>query len=409
MAKANTATRGALQDVPFLWEGRDKRGRRVTGKSLARDDKALRVILRTQGIAPLSVRRQSTRGRRGKVSPNDIAVFSRQTATMLSAGVPLVQGFEIVGAGLEKAAMQKLVQDIRTDIEGGSSLREALSRRPEHFSDLYVNLVAAGEQAGALDTLLDKIANYLEKTEALKKKVRKAMVYPAMVLAMAVLVTIALMVWVIPQFESLFAGFGAELPFFTQVVINLSRAVNHNLVLVLLVLIGGPWGIYTWVNRSAPVRAWLSRTALQLPAIGPILRNSALARYCRTLATLFSAGVPLVEALESVAGATGNSVYRDAVLRVREEVATGQRLQRAMDNTGLFPNLIVQMIGVGEEAGALDTMAAKVATFYETEVDNAVDALADMLEPIIMAVLGTLIGGLVMSMYLPIFKLGGAV
>jgi len=409
MAKATTATRKIAQDITFLWQGRDKRGRRVTGKSTARDDKALRVTLRTQGIAPLSVRKQSTSGRRGKVTPEDIAVFSRQTATMLAAGIPLVQGFEIVGSGLEKASMQKLVQDLRTDIEGGSSLRETLARRPQHFSELYVNLVAAGEQAGALDTLLEKIATYLEKTEALKKKVRKALVYPTMVLLVALVVTIGLLVYVIPQFESLFAGFGAELPPFTQFVITLSRGVNNHLFLVLLTLIGGPWAIMAWIKRSAPVRETLSRWALDIPVIGPILRNSALARYCRTLSTLFSAGVPLVEALESVAGATGNTVYRDAVMRIREEVATGQRLQRAMDNTGLFPNLIVQMIGIGEEAGALDTMAGKVASFYEAEVDAAVDAMASLLEPIIMAILGVLIGGLVMSMYLPIFKLGGAV
>lgn len=409
MAKSPTAGRNLIQDVTFLWEGKDKRGRRITGKTLARDDKALRVTLRTQGIAPTSVRKQSTRGRRGKITPEDIAVFSRQTATMLSAGIPLVQGFEIVGSGLEKTSMQKLVQDLRTDIEGGSSLREALSRRPEHFSDLYVNLVAAGEQAGALDTLLEKIATYLEKTEAIKKKVRKALTYPVMVLIVAILVTIGLLVYVIPQFESLFAGFGAELPAFTQFVINLSRGINNHLLLVIAVMVGGPWGLFTWIKRSPPVQETLSRLALNIPVIGPILRNSALARYCRTLSTLFTAGVPLVEALESVAGATGNTVYRDAVMRVREDVATGQRLQRAMDATGLFPNLIVQMIGVGEEAGALDTMAGKVASFYEAEVDASVDALASMLEPIIMGILGILIGGLVMSMYLPIFKLGGAV
>ena len=409
MAKASTATRSVVQDITFLWEGKDKRGRRITGKTQARDDKALRVTLRTQGIAPLSIRKQSTRGRRGKVTTEDIAVFSRQTATMLSAGIPLVQGFEIVGAGLEKASMQKLVQDLRTDIEGGSSLREALARRPEHFSDLYVNLVAAGEQAGALDSLLEKIATYLEKTEALKKKVRKALTYPIMVLVVAILVTIGLLIYVIPQFESLFAGFGAELPPFTQFVINLSRGINNHLVLVIGALAGGPWAIYTWIKRTPRVQETLSRLALDVPVIGPILRNSALARYCRTLSTLFTAGVPLVEALESVAGATGNTVYRDGVMRVREEVATGQRLQRAMDATGLFPSLIVQMIGVGEEAGALDAMAGKVASFYEAEVDTSVDALASMLEPIIMGILGILIGGLVMSMYLPIFKLGGAV
>jgi len=408
MATPLTA-RGLRRDIPYLWEGKDKRGRHVTGKSVAASEVALRAELRNQGIAPTRLRRQSTRGRGGKVNALDIAVFSRQLATMLAAGIPMVQGFEIVGAGHDKAAMQQLILDIKSDVESGSSLREALQRRPQHFSDLYVNLVAAGEQAGALDSLLEKIATYLEKTESLKKKIKKALTYPTAVLVVAMVVTVLLLIKVIPQFESLFAGFGADLPAFTVMVINMSRFLQNNGILLAIVLGGAGYAAYVFYKRSAALRERLDRYSLEIPVIGNILRNAALARYARTLATMFTAGVPLVEALESVAGATGNIVYRDGTLRIRDEVATGQRLQRAMDNTGLFPNMVVQMIGVGEEAGALDNMSAKVADFYEAEVDNAVDALASLLEPMIMAILGVVVGGLVIAMYLPIFKLGQAV
>ena len=408
MATPLTA-RGLRRDIPYLWEGKDKRGRLVTGKSVAASEVALRAELRNQGIAPTRLRRQSTRGRGGKVNTLDIAVFSRQLATMLAAGIPMVQGFEIVGAGHDKAAMQPLILDIKSDVESGSSLREALQRRPKHFSDLYVNLVAAGEQAGALDSLLEKIATYLEKTESLKKKIKKALTYPAAVLVVAMVVTVGLRIDVIPQFESLFAGFGADLPAFTMMVINMSRFMQHHGITLGLILGAATYGAISFYKRSAALRERLDRYSLEIPIIGKILRNAALARYARTLATMFTAGVPLVEALESVAGATGNIVYRDGTLRIRDEVATGQRLQRAMDNTGLFPNMVVQMIGVGEEAGALDNMSAKVADFYEAEVDNAVDALASLLEPMIMAILGVVVGGLVIAMYLPIFKLGQAV
>ena len=329
---------------------------------------------------------------------------------MLAAGIPLVQAFEIVGTGHDKPAMQKLMLDIKADIEGGTSLHEALAKHPLYFDDLFVNLVEAGEQAGALETLLDKIATYKEKTEALKKKVKKALFYPAAVLVVAVIVTVILLIFVIPQFETLFKGFGADLPAFTQMVINLSRFVQAQ---------GSSWLIVarrrhltpSSTSRSARGRCASSSTALSLkfPIIGPILNKAAIARYARTLSTMFAAGVPLVEALESVAGATGNIVYEKAVLRMRDEVATGQRLQRAMENTGLFPNMVVQMIAVGEESGSLDAMAGKVATFYEAEVDNAVDSMSSLLEPLIMAILGVLVGGLVIAMYLPIFKLGSVV
>jgi type IV pilus assembly protein PilC len=388
----------------------DKKGNRVSGKSLAPDEAALRADLRRQGIAVNKVKKQAQAFRSGgKVNPADIAVFSRQLATMLAAGIPLVQSFDIVGNGNEKPAMQKLILDIKADVEGGTSLHEALGKHPLHFDDLYVNLVEAGEQAGALETLLDKIATYKEKTEALKKKVKKALFYPAAVMVVAVIVTVILLLFVIPQFEALFKGFGGELPAFTQMVINMSRWLQNNWYIFFGVIGAAVFAFIYFKKRSKAMREWLDRVSLKLPIIGPILYKSAIARFARTLSTMFAAGVPLVEALESVAGATGNIVFENAVLKMRDEVATGQRLQRAMENTGLFPNMVIQMIAVGEEAGALDTMSGKVANFYEAEVDNAVDSMSSLLEPLIMAVLGVLVGGLVVAMYLPIFKLGAVV
>jgi type IV pilus assembly protein PilC len=411
MAQAATASVKTIKrDFPFRWEGRDKKGKRLKGRSLAPDEAALRADLRRQGIAPSRVRKQSTMMKSGgKVKPMDIAVFSRQLATMLAAGIPLVQGFEIIGAGHEKPAMQRLILDIKSDVEGGTSLHEALAKHPLYFDDLYVNLVEAGEQAGALEGLLDKIAGYKEKTEALKKKVTKALFYPAAVLVVAVVVTMILLIFVIPQFEELFKGFGADLPAFTQMVINLSRFVQSNGIYIGAVVAGIFWTFFYFKKRSKRMREFLDRMALKMPIIGPILNKAAIARFARTLSTMFAAGVPLVEALESVAGATGNIVYENAVMRMRDEVATGQRLQRAMETTELFPNMVVQMIAVGEESGSLDTMSAKVASFYEAEVDNAVDAMSSLLEPLIMAILGVLVGGLVIAMYLPIFKLGAVV
>jgi type IV pilus assembly protein PilC len=410
MAQAATASvRAVKREVPFVWEGRDKRGARIKGRSLAPDESALRAELRRQGIAPSRIRKQRQVGRSGKVNPADIAVFSRQLATMLAAGIPLVQAFEIVGNGSDKPAMQKLVLDIKADVEGGTSLHEALGKHPLYFDDLYVNLVEAGEQAGALESLLDKVATYKEKTEALKKKVKKALFYPAAVLVVAFIVTTVLLIFVIPQFESLYKGFGANLPAFTQFVINLSHTVQHQGFFI-AVFIGGAAFAFTYFRkRSRAMREFLDRLSLKIPVIGPILNKSAIARYARTLSTMFAAGVPLVEALDSVAGATGNIVYENAVKKMRDEVSTGQRLQRSMENTGLFPNMVNQMIAVGEESGSLDEMSGKVATFYEAEVDNAVDAMSSLLEPLIMVVLGVLVGGLVIAMYLPIFKLASVV
>ena len=410
MAPAATATVKAIKrDIPFQWEGRDKRGSRIKGKSLAPDEQTLRAELRRQGVAPSRIRKQRQGRKGGKVNAADIAVFSRQLATMLAAGIPMVQAFQIVGSGSDKPAVQKLILDVKADIEGGTSLHEALGKHPLYFDDLYVNLVEAGEQAGALESLLDKIATYKEKTEALKKKVKKALFYPAAVLAVAVIVTVVLLVFVIPQFEALYKGFGADLPAFTQFVIHISQFVQHDGIFIALVVGGAIWAFIYFKKRSKAMRQFLDRLILKLPIIGPILNKAAIARYARTLSTMFAAGVPLVEALESVAGATGNIVYENAVLKMRDEVSTGQRLQRAMEATGLFPNMVNQMIAVGEESGSLDEMSAKVATFYEQEVDNAVDAMSSLLEPLIMLVLGVLVGGLVIAMYLPIFKLASVV
>ncbi len=409
MAQASTAIRNLKKDLAFNWEGMDKKGLRIKGRSLAPSEQALRGELRRQGIAATRIKQQSKSATGGKVKPEDIAIFSRQLATMLGAGIPLVQAFEIIGAGHEKPSMQKLVLEIKADVESGTSLHEALAKHPLYFDDLFVNLVEAGEQAGALESLLDKIATYKEKTEAVKKKVKKALFYPTAVLVVAVVVTIILLIFVIPQFESLFKGFGADLPAFTQMVINLSRFVQTRGWMLLIIFGAAGYAFFYFKKRSRAMRHFLDRMILKIPIIGPILNKAAIARFARTLSTMFSAGVPLVEALESVAGATGNIVYEEAVMKMRDEVSTGQRLQRAMENTGMFPNMVVQMIAVGEESGALDTMSGKVANFYEEDVDNAVDSMSSLLEPLIMAILGVLVGGLVIAMYLPIFKLGAVV
>ncbi len=398
------------KETQYLWEGKDKRGNKVRGKSLAANEAALRADLRRQGVAATRIKTQSNAFKSGgKITPMDIAVFSRQLATMMASGIPMVQSFEIVGNGHEKPAMQKLILDIKANIEGGSTLHESLAKFPLYFDDLFVNLVEAGEQAGALETLLDKIATYKEKTEALKKKIKKALFYPAAVLVVAVIVSVILLIFVIPQFESLFKGFGADLPAFTQFVVDLSRFMQHRGWLLLIAAVGGGYTFLYFKKRSRNMRRNLDRIMLKAPIIGPILIKAAIARFARTLSTMFAAGVPLVEAMQSVAGATGNIVYEEATLRMKDEVATGQRLQRAMDNTGLFPNMVVQMIAVGEEAGSLDSMSAKVADFYESEVDAAVDSMSSLMEPLIMAVLGVLVGGMVIAMYLPIFKLGSVV
>ncbi|MGI9202713.1 MAG: type II secretion system F family protein [Woeseiaceae bacterium] len=405
------AETAALGSKPFLWEGTDRKGNKVKGKSMAADEAAVRADLRRQGVVPSRVRKQSAGLFKGqsKITPGDIAIFSRQLATMLAAGIPLVQAFEIVGSGHENAAMQKLILAIKGDVEGGSALAEALAKHPIYFDDLFVNLVEAGEQAGALETLLDKVATYKEKTEAIKKKIKKALTYPMAVLVVAFVVTIILLIFVIPAFEDLFQGFGADLPAFTRMVIDLSQFVRNQGWYLAVMIAAAIYAFLYFKKRSRPMRHFLDRMALRMPIIGPIMQKASIARYARTLSTMFSAGVPLVEALESVAGATGNIVYEVGVLQMKDEVATGLRLQQSMENTDLFPNMVIQMIAVGEESGSLDEMSAKVADFYEEDVDNAVDNLSSLLEPMIMAILGVLVGGLVVAMYLPIFKMGSVI
>lgn len=401
----------ATMNEPFLWEGTDRKGKKVKGKSMAATEAAVRADLRRQGVVPTRIRKQrkSLLSGASKITPSDIAIFSRQLATMLAAGIPLVQAFEIVGNGHENAAMQKLIMAIKADVEGGSALAEALAKHPLYFDDLFVNLVESGEQAGALETLLDKIATYKEKTEAIKKKIKKALTYPAAVLVVAFVVTTILLIFVIPAFEDLFQGFGADLPTFTRMVIDLSVFVRTQGWMLAMGIAAAVFAFFYFKKRSKAMRHFLDRMTLRMPVIGPIMQKASIARYARTLSTMFAAGVPLVEALESVSGATGNIVYEQGVLKMRDEVATGQRLQQAMENTDLFPNMVVQMIAVGEESGSLDDMSAKVADFYEEDVDNAVDNLSSLLEPLIMAILGVLVGGLVVAMYLPIFKMGAVI
>ncbi|MCG7954873.1 MAG: type II secretion system F family protein, partial [Candidatus Thiodiazotropha endolucinida] len=377
----------------------------------ATDVNMVKADLRRQGINPLKVRKKATSilNRKKPITSADVTVFSRQLATMMSAGVPMVQAFDIVGRGHENPSMQELILTIKADVEGGTALADALKKHPLHFEDLFVNLVRAGEHAGVLETLLHKIATYKEKTESIKAKIKKAMFYPAAIVAAAIVVTAILLIFVIPQFESLFSNFGAELPAFTQMVVSMSHFVRD----WWWVILGGVvvfvyFFISVW-KRSRKLRHTIDRMLLKIPVIGMILNKSAIARFSRTLATMSAAGVPLVEALDSVAGATGNVVYSDAVLRMREDVATGQSLQLAMKQRNIFPNMVVQMVSIGEESGSLDDMLNKVADFYEEQVDNAVDAMSSLMEPLIMVVLGTLVGGLVVAMYLPIFKMGTAI
>ena len=404
-----TATANA---ITFLWEGMDRKGSKVKGESQAASEILLKADLRRQGINPLKVKKKSKPlfGSAGKsIIPKDIAIFARQLATMMTAGVPLVQSFEIIGRGHDKPAMQDLVLSIKGDVEAGTSLAEALEKHPRWFDDLFVSLVGAGEQSGALEALLDKIATYKEKTEELKSKVKKALFYPIAVLVVAFIVCAILLLFVVPQFESIFQGFGADLPAFTKMVINLSDFLQQYWWAVFF---GIGIAIFAFVNakrRSPAMRRALDIFSLKIPIVGGILEKSAIARFARTLATMFAAGVPLVEAMESVAGATGNALYYEATMKMKDDVATGTQLQQSMKQTGIFPNMMVQMVAIGEESGSLDEMLSKVADFYEEEVDNLVEGLSSLLEPLIMAVLGVLVGGLVIAMYLPIFKMGSVV
>jgi len=406
------AEKAIKQPDVFLWTGTDKRGVRVKGQSRGSSPSLIKADLRKQGIKPLKVKKKSTlfeSAGKTKIVPKDIAVFFRQLATMMAAGVPLVQAFEIIGRGHDNKGMRDLILNIKYEVESGTGLSDSLEKHPLHFDALVTNLVNAGEQAGVLESLLDKIATYKEKTEILKAKIKKAMFYPIAVMIVAVIVTSILLIFVVPQFEQLFSSFGADLPAFTRVVVNMSEFLQAYWWLVFGIATIAVVGMMQAKRRSRAFNRGLDRMILKLPIVGPIMVKAAIARFARTLATMFAAGVPLVEALQSVSGATGNVVYSDAVLQVRDSVATGQQLQFAMNQTGLFPNMVEQMVAIGEESGALDTMLNKAADFYEQEVDDAVDALSSLLEPIIMSILGVLIGGLVVAMYLPIFKMGAAI
>ncbi|GAB6041967.1 type II secretion system F family protein [Endothiovibrio diazotrophicus] len=396
----------------FLWEGTNKQGKRVKGEMPGAGDALVKAALRRQGITPLKVKKKPKAlfgGGGKKITPGEIAIFARQMATMMSSGVPLIQAFDIVGRGHENPSMEKLIMDIKSEVEGGAALGDALAKHPFYFDDLFVNLVNAGEASGALETMLDKIATYKEKSESLKGKIKKALFYPIAVVVVAFIVSAILLIFVVPQFQELFNGFGAELPAFTQMVINLSVVFQE----WWWAIFGGVGGVvYVFMEtkkRSRKFREILDRIALRFPVFGDIVFKAAIARFARTLATMFAAGVPMVDAMTSVAGATGNIVYEKATLAMKDEVASGQQLQFVMRETQLFPNMMIQMVAIGEESGALEDMLGKVADFYEEEVDNAVDALSSLMEPMIMAFLGVVVGGLVVAMYLPIFKMGEVV
>ncbi|MEM7408500.1 MAG: type II secretion system F family protein [Pseudomonadota bacterium] len=397
----------------FVWEGKDKAGKTVKNEMSGASEAQVKAVLRRQGINPTKVRKKpkplfGTAGGK-KIIPKDIAVFSRQMATMMQSGVPLVQSFEIVGRGHENQNMQSLILGIKADVEAGNHLADALRKHPLHFDELFVNLVAAGEAAGILEDLMNKIATYMEKTEAIKGKIKKALFYPAAVMIMAFVVTAVLMIFVIPQFADLFSDFGADLPAMTVFVVNLSDIFVAWWWAIFGVVGGTIYGFGEAKKRVPAFRHLIERLSLKAPVFGDILTKAIIARFARTLATMFAAGVPLVEAMDSVAGAAGNVVYSEAIYKMRDGIATGTQLQVVMRETNLFPNMVVQMVAIGEESGSIDHMLSKVADFYEEEVDNAVDAMSSLMEPMIMAVLGVLIGGLVIAMYLPIFKMGQVV
>ncbi|AXK70977.1 type II secretion system F family protein [Lysobacter sp. TY2-98] len=409
---AKTTARAGDGMQTFTWVGKDKRGVVMKGETPAKNINLVKAELRRQGITPQTVKPKGKPlfGAAGSaIKARDIAIFSRQIATMMKSGVPIVGALEIIANGNKNPRIQKLVNTIRADIQGGQSFSEALGKHPVYFDELYQNLVRAGESAGVLETVLDTVATYKENLEALKSKIKKAMFYPIMVVAVALLVSAILLVFVVPQFEDVFKSFGADLPAFTQMVVNLSRFMVAWWWLMLVGAIGAVVAFIAAKKRSVAFQHFLDRLILKVPVIGQIMHNSAIARFSRTLGVTFRAGVPLVEAMDTVAGATGNIVYEQAVLRMRDDVAVGYPVNVAMKQTNLFPHMVIQMTAIGEEAGALDTMLFKVAEFYEQEVNNAVDALSSLLEPMIMVFLGVVVGGMVVAMYLPIFKLASVV
>lgn len=401
----------ALKTSAFKWEGKDRRGAAVKGVMNSQNPALVKAQLRKQGINPTKVRKESSLsfGKGKKIKPMDIALFTRQMATMMKAGVPLLQSFDIIGEGFDNPNMRKLVDEVKQEVAAGNSFATSLRKKPEYFDELYCNLVESGEQAGALENLLDRIATYKEKTEALKAKIKKALNYPIAVIVVAVVVSAILLIKVVPQFESVFASFGAELPAFTLMVIGISQALQAWWFVVLAALLAIGFSFKEALKRSQKFRDAVDRAVLKLPIVGDILYKSAVARFARTLSTTFAAGVPLVDALDSVSGATGNVVFKNATNKIKADVSTGMQLNFSMRTTNTFPSMAIQMTAIGEESGSLDEMLDKVASFYEEEVDNMVDGLTSLMEPIIMSVLGVLVGGLIIAMYLPIFQLGNVV
>jgi len=407
---ARTAA-AAKKDTIFVYEGKDKAGKLVKGEIVGASEPLAKAMLRKQGIATSKLKKKPKRGGGAKITAGDIAIFARQLTTMMKAGVPMVQSFEIVGRGHENPRMQDLILAIKADVEAGLNLADALEKHPLQFDDLFVQLTRAGEQSGTLETLLEKVATYKEKTEALKGKIKKALFYPVAIVAVAFIVSAILLIFVVPQFQAVFASFGADLPAFTMFVINLSEAFQEYWYVIFGGLFGAFYALIEANRRSREFHRFLDRLILKVPIVGPIIRKAAISRFARTLSTMFSAGVPLVEAMDSVAGATGNVIYSEAIKKMKDDISTGTQLQSTMRTHGghLFPNMVIQMVSIGEESGQIDTMLAKVADFYEEEVDNAVDGLTSLLEPLIMVFLGVVVGGLVIAMYLPIFKLGAVV
>jgi type IV pilus assembly protein PilC len=406
------AARAAVKQLAvYEWTALDKRGVKMKGELQARNASLVKAELRRQGMNPQSVKEKAKPlfGSAGKrVKPRDVAIFSRQIATMMASGVPMVQAFEIIAGGQRNIRFKNMLTDVKQGIEGGSTLHEALAKYPVQFDELYRNLVRAGESAGVLDTVLDTVATYKERMEAIKSKIKKALFYPTMVLCVALLVSLIMLIFVVPVFQGVFKDAGVELPAFTQMIVTASDFMQEYWWLVLVIVIGGVAGIVIAYKRSEKMAHFVDRMSLKIPIIGNILRQSAIARFARTLGVTFRAGVPLVEAMDAVAGATGSVVYAQAVKRMRDDIAIGHQLQLAMKQTNLFPNMVTQMVAIGEESGALDSMLFKVAEFYEEEVNNAVDTLSTLLEPLIMVIIGVLVGGMVVGLYLPIFKLAGA-
>ncbi|QLG88677.1 type II secretion system F family protein [Chitinibacter bivalviorum] len=398
----------AVKDSTFRWEGKDRTGKVVKGEMRAVSESIVKSTLRRQGINVTSVKKVRL-GAGRKITELDITMFTRQLATMLKSGVPLLTAFDIVAKGHSNPSVTKLLMEIKTDIETGSSLTQAFRKHPNQFDSLYCNLVQAGEQAGILDALLARLATYKEKILAVKKKIKSAMFYPTAIIVAAFVITAVIMIFVIPAFKELFSSFGADLPGPTLLVMNISDIFVTYWYIIFGSIFGGIYLFMKAWKKSEKIQFAMDRLILKLPVLGEIVRNATIARWSRTLSTMFAAGVPLVESLESVGGAAGNIVYKQATQRIQSEVSTGTSLTAAMQNATVFPNMVLQMVSIGEESGSLDAMLSKVADYFEEEVDNAVEALSSLMEPIIMVVLGTLIGGLVIAMYLPIFKMGAAV